>query len=286
MGIKTLLLCTLLLGSTAQAVRDTSFYPENRTDATPVDRLSNYTSCPEEVLSKTEAQYIFIGESHPDGKPISFFETTLPILKNKGFEYFFAEYFASIDQPIIDKYFYKEGFLSKIFLLFSDWGWNPLKYEMITSLVQENEFSLIALDRRRDLRINMDPDEKMARRDFHMFKIAVEFIDQNPDAKIIFYNGSSHSHINTGLPTPSFYAAFKEYYPDLKTINIKIDDAGYYSFSPQKKKINFLNSGVINLGCKSGTFFFNDPDTDEFNFYGYQDNSPIYPIQDNRGVLL
>ncbi len=263
-------------------VKDLSFSSQPETT-----KLSDHTSCPKEVFNDTSAQYIFIGESHPDGQLVSFFKHSLPLLKNKGFDVFFAEYIDSSDQYIIDKNFYEQGDpLPKIGYLFSDWGYDFSKYEKITSYVRLNDFRLVAMDRRRDLQVTLQQNERMAIRDFHMFNLAVDFIDLNPNTKIIFYNGSLHSHINTGLPKPSFYAWFKEYYPDKTTLNVKFDNTGFYDFSPQKKKIFELNSGNIDLGCESKSFFFKDPDTDEFNYYGFKDNSLIYPVQDSIGVLL
>lgn len=242
--------------------------------------------CPSDVFSNIEAKYLFIGEDHTDPNLTDFFKITLPILKKQGFTVFFAEYIDSADQRVVDMMRpYETKELHHFDYLYENF-YDYYKYRLITQYVLENDFQLIAMDRRKDIRTLINDDRKLAFRDSHMFEVTLKFIQRNPESKIIFYNGSSHSFKNSNIHGPSLYEQFISFYGVQQVKNIKLDHYNGRTVSPERIRINQISSEIIDLKCRSGLYFYKPPVDSNFNFYGFKDNQKAFPTINVGGLVI
>lgn len=205
--------------------------------------------------------------------------TNLKVLKKLGFTHFFSEQYDSSDQDEIDILSENQTPLNIDLLnqLQSDFGYSLNKYEEITNAVLMNNYKLVAFDRRKDIKELFPSDRKTALRDEHMFLIAANFIHKNPKKKIIFFNGSFHSGPNGNSKGPSFYELMLRYLDKESTLNIKIDYYNNSVVSAQRFELSSMSNDIINLKCKSRTFLFSSPKSNDFDFYGFKDNQKAFP---------
>jgi len=231
-----------------------------------------------EVIEKADPDIIFIGENHFDNNTSDYIATHLQLLESMGFQSFFLEHLESDQQNNIDQIYRKQPVNNSMTLELlkeSKWGYSNRKYQTITKNIMGSSIKAYGLDRRSDLKSVDDPDERMALRDLHMFQVVKKHIEQNPESKIILLNGSSHSYINRQLPSPTVYQRIKEYFPNKKTLNLKVDY--YKDFTPQRlglaKKHNMLEKQ-----CQSGFFLFQDSQDSSFDYYIFKDFKRFFPI--------
>lgn len=235
-------------------------------------------NCANSKVSQIDSQYIFIGEDHRDFKSKQFIVDYLHHFKSMGFNTIFVEYIESKDQPILNLFNKNPiAYREHVFRTYGqpgDWGYNPTGYLLLTDAIGFYDINIFGLDRRSDLRINMNSDDKMAIRDRHMFDVVKSFIDLNPDEKVIFFNGSSHSFYNRKLTAPSFYEIFKKNFPDAKTTNIKIDFYNFDTVSIERLKISKLNS---QLQCPNDYIIYSEEPKSNFDFYLFENTTDFLP---------
>ncbi len=237
--------------------------------------------CAKDQISKIQSQYIFIGEDHRDYKSKKFIVDYLPVLKFIGFDTIFVEYIESYDQKTLDLYntnpvAYRERTF-RTYGLPGDWGYSPTDYLLLTDAVGFYDFDIYGLDRRSDLRFNIDENMKMAIRDQHMFNLAKKFILENPFKKIIFFNGSSHSFVNTKLSKPSFYQLFKTHFREATTTNIKIDYFNYDSLTRERIRISSVKPKAV---CPGDYILFSPLLKNDFDFYLFENTTDFLPTID------
>lgn len=235
-------------------------------------------TCANSIVSQIDSQYIFIGEDHRDFKSKQFIVDYLKDLKSMGFNTIFVEYIESDDQRILDLFNKNpNAYREHVFRTYGqpgDWGYNPTGYLLLTDAIGFYDINIFGLDRRSDLRINMNSDDKMAIRDQHMFDVVKSFIVLNPEEKVIFFNGSSHSFYNPQLTAPSFYEIFKKNFPRAKTTNIKVDYYNYDSISNERLQISKLNS---KLQCPHDYIMYSKETESNFDFYLFENTTDFLP---------
>lgn len=257
----------------------------------------NYIKCPSsEILSLTDLKYLFIGEDHRDIKSKKFIIEQIKNFEKLNFETIFVEYIESKDQKIADQFnlnpeLYRES-LFRTYGLPGDWGYDPEGYLLLTDAIGASGFKIFGLDRRSDLRKSMGLDKQMSIRDQHMFDVVLKYVLKNPNQKIIFLNGSSHSYINKNLTAPSFYELFTSYFKDLKSeiLNIKIDYFEAGSISQERLDFSeFLKNPLnrsseetidLNLKCPDDSFILFQKNEAEFDYYVFPKTKDILPIHD------
>lgn len=246
----------------------------------PSRQAQSKVSCPKEALEKESPDFIFLGENHWDSLAQNFIINHIDLFKELGFEFFFAEYIESQDQHYIDRFYENPtqmnlNYLYSTFANPSDWGYSPEKYLRISLGVMASGMRLMGFDRRRDLELEKE-DIQMAIRDRHMFKVAEEFVLNNPGKKAIFFNGWSHSFLNNSLAAPSVYERFIERFPGKKVLNLKRDY--YEELSRQRMKI-YQYSSQLSEGCEGEFLFYRDDE--KFDFYIFEENQPLFPISES-----
>ncbi len=243
------------------------------------------TQCALPLIKSLDAQYLFFGEDHRDLNPSDFFSETLPTLKLNGYEIFFLEFFDSADQPLIDQYVLRhDQEYNLLYSLFYDFGYNLEKYAIITNNLIKNNLNFLGIDRRKDIKTVFPDNAKLALRDLHMFTTAFYFIQKNPDKKIVFFNGSSHSTYNKNPEGPSFYELFKEHFKNSKTLSFKFDYFSNKSLSRQRLKLHSLHKELIDFKCKSGFFILTDRAINsDFDYYIFKDKERAFPSLPKHG---
>jgi hypothetical protein len=233
--------------------------------------------CAHQVLPNINAKYLFVGEDHRDFKSKNFIATYSSEFKRMGFDTIFVEYIESKDQRILDKYYIEpQSTRENVFRTYGqqgDWGYDPLAYLFLTDVLSQNNFHIYGLDRRSDLRINMNADVKMALRDLHMFNVASEFIKKNPDKKVVFLNGASHSFINPKLSGPSFFEHFVNVFKNESVQNLKVDYYWNDSITPERL---YLSKKTTLPNCDFD-FLIYKPTQSKFNYYLFENTKEILP---------
>lgn len=240
--------------------------------------------CAKPKLSHLKADYLFIGEDHRDYKAKEFLIRYLKEFKNLGFKTIFLEYIETKDQHVLDAFNldpiqHRESAF-RTYGLPGDWGYDPYSYLKLTDHLGASGIQLRGLDRRSDLksdpRLRLNPDQQMAIRDLHMAQVVGHYVIQNPNEKVIFLNGSSHSFHNLNLTSPSFYSLFKAQFPMLKTTNLKVD---YYSSDSISSERLFLYRNKVDFRCEND-FILYSPVNHEFDFYIFEDTNNFLPTTD------
>lgn len=243
-------------------------------------------ACAEEAIPEIQAQYIFIGENHLDLNSRDFLSANLLYFKSLGFNDLFVEFIETKDQHIVDQ-FNKDPKANyqnilRTYGLPGDWGYDTDSYTYLVLRVAVSNIRLHGLDRRTDLHYIVDKDLKMGIRDEHMFTVAKQFIERNPEKKIIFFNGYDHSFKNEKLKSPSFYQRFIEHFHDKKIVNIQKDFRRDYS----KLRIQLFDKyKSLDLNCESGFVFYKHPKNSSFDYSILESNENLFPIEDSSVSL-
>jgi uncharacterized iron-regulated protein len=247
--------------------------------------------CPNsEILNLSDVMYIFIGEDHRDRNSKKFIIEQLEIFKKLNFEIIFVEYIESKDQKIADLYNQNPAQnrenLFRTYGLPGDWGYDPKGYLLLTDALGESGIKVFGLDRRSDLRKNMDLDQQMTIRDQHMFEVASKYIHKNPDQKVIFLNGSSHSFINKELSSSSFYELFTTYFKDLyknnKILNLKVDYLDPAHISQERLALSQIIDQISDpmTICPADSFILFKNNKSQFDYFVFPKSKDILPPHD------
>lgn len=238
-------------------------------------------SCPQSTLDQENPDIIFIGENHFDPLAAEFISKNVQHFKSMGFNHIFVEYIESRDQYVLDNFNENPvenlNQLYRTFGMEGDWGYDTNKYLNLSVYIAHAGINLMGLDRRFDLMFMRDQDEKMKIRDQHMFDIAKDFIKRNPGEKLIFFNGWAHSFKNDQLTGKSFYELFKDYFTELNIVNLKKDY--YEEISKERLKIA-EKQPILNENCRSEFVLYTSESTDDFDYYIFENNEPLFPVSD------